>query len=232
MLPDVTFDPTMTVVAQKSYARFIGDAAALVAVPGTAATDLFTKNDHGFINGQVLLVTVLTGLTGLTSGFKFVVGAASGTFQVAATSGGTALLFTADGTATITPVADFVGKTVNYEQAMETVKRKVPDANGVMRTDREVLVGQDESFKFEIEEVKWLDNIFPGRLSGLKKGRVQLYITDPDDAANTVAILTNLFTCTAKLDGGIGFKNSEVAKATIVFEAHEEVTVEHDASTA
>ena len=228
-LPTVTFDPTLTIVPQKSYARFVIDAN-VKSVTGVNTTDIFTSTAHGFVNGQVLLVAVLTGLTGLTTDtFYYVIAASADTFQLAATAGGTAINFTADGTATVTPVVDIVGKVADYAQTLSTVKRQVPDASGILRTDREVVVGQDESFKFEIEEIKWLASFF-GSLSGLKSGRVQLWISDPDDAATKVAIKTNLFKCSAKLDSGINFQHSNISKASILFTAFEAVAATFDAT--
>lgn len=228
-LPDVIFDPTLTIVAQKSYARFLADSLKKSAA-GATSTHLITAAAHGLSNGQIVLLEVLTGLTGLTdSTFYYVVTSATDTFQLSATKGGSAILFTADGTANITPVLDLVGKASTYDSKFDDVRREVPDSSGMLRADRIIPIRQAESFKFEIEEVKWLISIF-GNLSGFKAGRVQLWITDPDDAASTSAIKTSLFKCIAKLEGGVNFKAGEVSKATIMFEATEKVTATADAT--
>ena len=173
MLPTIAFDPTLTIVPQKSYARFVIDANAKSAT-GVNTTDVFTSTAHGFVNGQVLLVSGLTGLCGITTDTPYyVIAASADTFQLAATVGGTAINFTSDGTANVIPVVDIVGKVADYAQTLTTVKRQVPDTAGVLRTDREVAVGQEESFRLEIEEIKWLASYF-GSLSGIKSGRVQL----------------------------------------------------------
>lgn len=71
-----------------------------------------------------------------------------------------------------------------------------------------------------------------GRLSGLRNGKVRFYITDPDDAANKAAIVTNEFQCAVTVDGGLGLTANEVTKATLAFEAKQAVTFTMDGSTA
>jgi hypothetical protein len=225
-LPDIAFDPTLTIIPQKSYARFYAESSAQLAA-GATADNIFTLANHTLINGQLIEIEKLTGLSGVTNGLVYIIGADEGEFQIALTKGGSAIVLGSDGSAKITPIVDMVGKAANYEQSMETVKRKVPDAKGVLRTDREVLTGQEEDFKFEIEELKWLGKIFDG-FAGLEQGRVQLIITDPDDETDKAAIITNTFKCSAKVDGGVNFKAGEFSKATIMFSAYEEVTVEYD----
>lgn len=153
-LPNVSFDPTKTVVAQKSYAVFTPSGGAAV---------------------------------------------------------------------------NLVGKLANYEQTIDTIKREVPGADMLLRPDRVVGIRHNEMFKFELEDVKSLTGIFGG-LSGIKQGTVELFITDPNDAAGKVAIKTNAFACTATLDGGINFQQSEFAKGIISFEAREKITFSVDAN--
>ena len=79
--------------------------AALTSVTGTASTDTFTKTSHGLTNGtRVTVGTFASSFAGPTSGGTYyVVAAATNTFQLAATVGGSAVDITHDGTLTVTP---------------------------------------------------------------------------------------------------------------------------------
>lgn len=124
---------------------------------------------------------------------------------------------------------NLIGKVANYDQSMEFVRREVPGSDNLLRADRIVPIRQSESFKFELEEVARLVDVFGG-LSGAKQGTVELYIVDPDDAAGKVAIKTNAFSCLATLEGGINFSANEFSKGTIMFEAREKITFTIDAT--
>lgn len=72
---------------------------------GDSTTDVVTLNGHGFVNGTTIAVTSST-IGGLTSdSHYFVISSTTNTFQVAATSGGAAINFTASGTAGFNTVA-------------------------------------------------------------------------------------------------------------------------------
>jgi hypothetical protein len=118
-----------------------------------------------------------------------------------------------------------VGKVANYDPTTDTIKREAPGGDNLLRPDRIVAIRQTEIFKFELEDVARLEEIFGEKLSGIADGKVRLIITDPDDEAGTVALQTNEFACSATLDGGLNFTAGEFAKATIAFEAKEPVTV-------
>ena len=124
---------------------------------------------------------------------------------------------------------ELVGKVANYDQSIDTVKREIPGSDNLLRADRIVAIRQTESFKFEVEEVARLVDVFGG-LSGIKQGAVMLYIVDPDDASTKVAIKTNNFACTATLDGGVNFTANEFSKGMIMFEAREKITFSIDAT--
>ena len=74
--------------------------------------DTITRTAHGYTNGMTVVLYNLVSTTGVVAGQTyFVVGATANTFQVSATSGGSALPLTTDGTATLLP----------YKLAMVTV---------------------------------------------------------------------------------------------------------------
>lgn len=69
------------------------------AVTGTAATDLFSRVAHGFVAGDAVRFTGLTGGTGLTAGktyFVIAAGLTADVFAVSATLGGATINFTTD----------------------------------------------------------------------------------------------------------------------------------------
>jgi surface protein len=78
----------------------------------TASTDTVGRTAHGFIDGQIVSFASIATTTGITADTPyFVVNAAADTFQLAATSGGSAIALTNDGTGTLLP----------YKQAIVTV---------------------------------------------------------------------------------------------------------------
>lgn len=81
-------------------AGVLGDAVTIQT--SAAADDIIDATAHGFVAGDAVVFTALTGGTGLTVGQVYYVIAANLTaddFQVSATPGGTAVNFTADITA-------------------------------------------------------------------------------------------------------------------------------------
>jgi hypothetical protein len=75
------------------------DVGASLAVTGVAATDIFTSTAHGYVAGDRVAFTALTGGAGLTTNREYYVIAANlaaNTFQVSATPGGASVDFTTD----------------------------------------------------------------------------------------------------------------------------------------
>jgi hypothetical protein len=73
-------------------ARLHTIGSALTGVIGTNSNDTFTKTSHGLPNGANVVLSALTGGTGLTQYLKsglFVVNTAANTFQLALAPGGT-----------------------------------------------------------------------------------------------------------------------------------------------
>jgi surface protein len=78
----------------------------------TASTDTVGRTAHGFSDGQIVSFASIATTTGITADTPyFVVNATADTFQLAATSGGSAIALTNDGTGTLLP----------YKQAIVTV---------------------------------------------------------------------------------------------------------------
>lgn len=87
-------------------ARTEAAAAAPVAQPTLSAVtadigDTFTLNNHGLVNGQVVIFKTITTTTGFSINTPYyVVGATANTFQIALTPGGSAIALTTNGSAT------------------------------------------------------------------------------------------------------------------------------------
>lgn len=238
-LPTVNFSPANTIVPRKSFLRLIPAIGALAAA-GVFSTGVFTATGHNLVNGQAVRLTITTGLTGLTSGTVYYVrDVATNTFKLSATatiSGttvtpGAAIAFTADGSGTVTKVVDLVGKSLSYKQTLETIKREVPDADGILRPDREVVIKRMQDFEFETEEIAALPAAFgqvddvSGNLTG---GSAQVYSVDPDDAANKAAIVSSEFLANWKLADGFNLNAGEITKAKIVIGSLEKVVLKID----
>lgn len=86
------------------------------SVTGVASTDIFTSTAHGYSNGDVVLLSGLTGGLGLIAGrIYYVIGVTTNTFQLALTSGGSAVDFTTDVSAgTVTRVVEMSGGSPAY----------------------------------------------------------------------------------------------------------------------
>ncbi|HNP74502.1 MAG TPA: DUF5309 family protein [Kouleothrix sp.] len=76
--------------------------AAGQAFTVAASNDTFTANAHGYVNGQQVRLSGLTGANGVAaSTIYYVINAATNTFKLAATSGGAAIDVTVDGSGTV-----------------------------------------------------------------------------------------------------------------------------------
>lgn len=84
-------------------AAYLAMAQAAVACTFQDTGDTVTISSHGFENGDVVAFPSITTTTGITANTRYyVVGAATNTFQVSTTSGGSAAALTTDGTGTCT----------------------------------------------------------------------------------------------------------------------------------
>jgi hypothetical protein len=80
-----------------TYAGLFDESAAIASVTGAASTDLLTKSSHGLSNGDLVVLRSLSGGTGLYAERPYyVVGVSGNDFQLAKTSGGSAINFTSD----------------------------------------------------------------------------------------------------------------------------------------
>jgi hypothetical protein len=125
---------------------------------------------------------------------------------------------------------ELIGKMAGYGSTIESTKRLIPDAAGLLRPDRDVATKHAEEFKFELEDVTLLTSVFGGLNGGLVSGFARFIVVDPDDASGTAAVASNTFDCTVKLDGGLDFNAGEVAKATLLFRALSKIILTHDAA--
>jgi hypothetical protein len=108
-----------------THAALFDEAAAITAVTATAADDTFTKTSHGLSNGDLVILTELSGGAGLFAGDVgnaneaarpyFVIGSTASTFQLSETSGGSAINFTSDVTAVkVTELVEISGGSPAY----------------------------------------------------------------------------------------------------------------------
>lgn len=235
-LPTVDFLASRTIIPTKAYARLIPQP--ILACSGANATDLFTATGHTFVADDPVYLDVLTGLTGITSGVFYVLSPATNTFQLSATKGGSPVNFTADGTGNVGKVCDLVGKVVNYDEAIETVQREIPDTDGLLRADRMEAKSRKQTLKFEVEDIKLASSAFGSSndiSGGFTKGTAELWITDPNDASSKVAIHAlgeddKAFNAAWHTEGGIGFQTKEVSKMTIVINPLEKMVLRVDSA--
>jgi len=111
--------------ALETHTGLLEADAAIATVTGAASTDLFTKVGHGLSNGDLVILTEMSGGTGLKAGDAdnaddaalpyYVVGVAGNDFQVSRVSGGTAVNFTSDVTdVKVTRLVEITGGSPAY----------------------------------------------------------------------------------------------------------------------
>jgi hypothetical protein len=90
--------------------------AAITGTTGEADDNTFTKTTHGLSNGNLVLLSALTGGAGLVTGRPyFVIGSTASTFQLSTSVGGSAVDFTTDATAvTVTRLVEISGGSPAY----------------------------------------------------------------------------------------------------------------------
>ena len=93
------------VQANHSYDFTDGDLAGTDGpVTFTDSGDLVTRNNHGYINGDVVRFYSIVSTTGITEGqYYYVINANTNDFQISTTSGGSAVALTTDGTGSLLP---------------------------------------------------------------------------------------------------------------------------------
>lgn len=106
-----------------------------------------------------------------------------------------------------TPV-EAVTKMLDNDASNELAKRMRPGADGVLRPDRIVRKSAEESFSFEIEELKKGAAFLGGnRLNGLVKGTFTIWITDPDDLDGKVKLKSEEFAGVITREGNMAFND-------------------------
>lgn len=189
----------------------------------TASTDTITKTAHGLSVGSTLKYVSGTGFSGLTANTMYYVVAVptADTFKLSATSGGSAISVGTSSAGVFKPVQIFGSKLLTSKLEQEEKKLERADSAGVLRAVRKVLVKQQESFTFEVQEVKRLLPIFGNGLAGRITATATLYCPDPDDVSGKCALVSEAdFSCTVTRDGDLAIGNSEFSTATFNLESN------------
>ena len=140
---DGTAPQTYASGAQANY-QYSFSASGLTDTPVTftASTSTVNRTAHGYSNGMLISFASIVTTTGLVVGQQYyVVGATANTFQVSATSGGSALTLTNDGSGTILP----------YKMAVVTVTPTTANLTGLNINLKNTTTG------LQVYETGWLD---------------------------------------------------------------------------
>ncbi len=99
-----------------THAGLMTKGPNITAVSSTGSPDTFTKTSHGLANGTVVVLSAISGGGGLVAGFPyFVIGQTANTFQLALTSGGSAIDLSSDLTsATVNALTEISGGSPAY----------------------------------------------------------------------------------------------------------------------
>ena len=208
-----------------------GDTAVMVAekvaafLQGTAAITALYSVSQPIGTATVILTRLTPSANDATLNIASATGTATG-ITAAPTSTATTLGVASAGVVTI------VGRVVDLASNIETVMREVPDGTGIVRADRVAPKKITEGLKFETEDVIAIAALFGGVNNAfIPQATCELFVRDPQDAALTICLHSNVFSCDVKLDGGLNLKGGEVTKVAIMFNAHVAVIISANVTT-
>lgn len=124
---------------------------------------------------------------------------------------------------------NFKLKSGSISRSITKIERKVPSTGGTIVRDRTVVTEVINTLKFTLDEftadVQTLMN------TANNVGTARLWVKDPDDAANTAAILTNEFSCTITQEGEMPLDPSNFTEVTFTADILGTFTYTFDGAT-
>ena len=233
-LPTAPFNAAKSIYAGKKIIQVVLTTGSITGATSAGSSATITAAAHGFVVSDMVQFVSGTGFTGLTAGTNyFITAAATGTFEVSATKGGTAITISAEGSAGVfAPVEVFESNTLKDggNDTFEDFKRYGTD--GVQRTKRKVLSESVNEISWEVDEAKRLLDIFGGRMNGLAVARgVTVWVQDPDDATGKCALKSTEFPANITRDGEVTMEKKVVATLKAENTGDTPITYTPDAST-
>lgn len=233
-LPTAPFNAAKSIYAGKKIIQVVLTTGSITGATAAASSATITAAAHDFVVGDMVQFVSGTGFTGLTAGTNYFVTAAdTGTFEVSATKGGTAIKISAEGSAGVfAPVEVFESNTLKEggNDTFEDFKRYGTD--GVQRTKRKVLSESSNEISWEVDEAKRLLDIFGGRMNGLAVARgVTVWVQDPNDATGKCALKSTEFPANITRDGDVTMEKKVVATLKAENTGDTPITYTPDAST-
>ena len=233
-LPTAPFNAAKSIYAGKKIIQVVLTTGSITGATASESSATITAAAHGFVVGDMVQFVSGTGFTGLTAGNNyFVTNAATGTFEVSATKGGTAITITTEGSAGVfAPVEVFESNTLKEggQDTFDDFKRYGTD--GIQRTKRKVLSESVNEISWEVDEAKRLLDIFGGRMNGLAVARgVTVWVQDPDDASGKCALKSTEFPANITRDGEVTMEKKVVATLKAENTGDTPITYTPDAST-
>ena len=233
-LPTAPFNAAKSIYAGKKIIQVVLTTGSITGATSAESSATITAAAHGFVVGDMVQFISGTSFTGLTAGTNYFITAAdTGTFEVSATKGGTAIKISAEGSAGVfAPVEVFESNTLKEggQDTFEDFKRYGTD--GVQRTKRKVLSESVNEISWEVDEAKRLLDIFGGRMNGLAVARgVTVWVQDPDDATGKCALKSTEFPANITRDGEVTMDKKVVATLKAENTGDTPITYTSDAST-
>lgn len=127
------------------------------------------------------------------------------------------------------PQKNFFLKSASFSQSAEKLARDTILADGTVGPDRQVVTKVTKTVKVVVDE--FTTDILTFINSPQQVGSGRLWVKDPDDAANTAALLSNEFTCTVTVDGEISFSREAFSEVTLNIDITSAFTLTRDGST-
>jgi len=137
-----------------AVASITEEPAVLTGFTATNTGDVIAKNAHGLANGTAIRFATLSGSCGLdTTTTYFVVTSQTNDFQVSLTIGGTAVVITADATATLvaSPGNMYIQAITATNAALTTGVQVVAQSDAVVGSALKDTIGQSQGYTFTVK---------------------------------------------------------------------------------
>ena len=122
-------------------------------------------------------------------------------------------------------LVDVASLTPNVEKLE---REKVNTTSGLIETDRTVVTKTKWTLRVTSDEMT--ANMLNYYNNPYRTGTGRIWIEDPDDAANTVSLLSNEFNCTCTPDGDSSFQRDQFSEFAIMVDINGTLSFTQDAS--
>ena len=117
-------------------------------------------------------------------------------------------------------------KIAGLTPTIEKLERQAPDSEGILATDRTVVISKKWTIRLTTDEFS--ANFLKYFNDAYRKGKGRIWIEDPDDATDTVSLLSNEFECTCYPDSETSFAADQFSEGAIIVDINGTFTLTRD----